>query len=399
MLLCLLYNCVVLCFVQSDRKWNYQPYWQVQSLKAVDTIDLEHLIHRLSLRYGITGTALNWFSSYLNNRTQHVLINNVKSDRHHLWCGVPQGSVAGPLEFILFSAPLQDLIAAHGISSVAYADDTQLYITFDPADRASAIAKVEVCIQDVKSWALSNKLALNDSKTEILFLRSRFAKKISPPTIQIAQSVIEPSEFARNLGVIMDSSLCMSRHCDNVCKGALMAIRKISQIRRYLDEATTLRLVHAFVTTRLDSCNSLLYGLPDKDLAKIQRVQNTAARLVSCLPRSHHITPVLMQLHWLPVKFRTVYKILLLTFKAQTCQSPAYLSELVHHYSPTRTLRSSQQSLLSATRASSIFYGHRSFSYAAPFLWNSLPVHIRQANTLQCFKSLLKTHLFKASFL
>ena len=168
-----------------------------------------------------------------------------------------------------------------------------------------------------------------------------------------------------------------------------------------MDEATTLCLVHAFVTTRLDSCNSLLYGLPDKDLAKIQRVQNTAARLVSCLPRSHHITilPVLMQLHWLPVKFRTVYKILLLTFKAQTCQSPAYLSELVHHYSPTRTLRSSQQSLLSATRASSIFYGHRSFSYAAPFLWNSLPVHIRQANTLQCFKSLLKTHLFKASFL
>ncbi len=136
-----------------------------------------------------------------------------------------------------------------------------------------------------------------------------------------------------------------------------------------------------------------MYGLPDKDLAKIQRVQNTAARLVSCLPRSHHITPVLMKLHWLPVKFRTIYKINLLTFKAQTCQSPAYLSELVHHYSPTRTLRSSQQSLLTTTtRASSIFYGQRSFSYAALFLWNSLPVHIRQASSLHCFKSLLKTH-------
>ena len=230
-------------------------------------------------------------------------------------------------------------------------------------------------------------------------MRSRFSKKISPPTVHIAQSVIEPSEFARNLGVIMDSSLCMSRHVDNVCKRALMAFRKISQIRRYLDEATTLRHVHAFVTTRLDSCNSLLYGLPVKDLAKIQPVQNTAARLVSCLPRSPHITPVLMQLHWLPVKFRTVYKILLLTFKAQTCQSPAYVSELVHHYSPTRTLRSSQQSVFYAIRASSIFYGHRSFSYSAPFLWNSLPVHIRQAYSLQCFKSLLKTHLFTTAFL
>ncbi len=106
----------------------------------------------------------------------------------------------------------------------------------------------------------------------------------------------------------MDSSLCMSRHVEIVCKAALMAIRKIAQIRRYLDEATTLRLVHAFVTTILDSGRSLLYGLPYKDLAKIQRVQNTAARLVSCLPRSHHITPVLMKLHWLPVKFRTTYK-------------------------------------------------------------------------------------------
>ena len=86
-------------------------------------------------------------------------------DCHHLWCGVPQGSVAGPLEFIMFSAPLQELISAHGVSSVAYADDTQLYVTFDPADRASAVSKIEACIRDVKSWAVQNKLVLNDSKT------------------------------------------------------------------------------------------------------------------------------------------------------------------------------------------------------------------------------------------
>ena len=121
----------------------------------------------------------------------------------------------------------------------------------------------------------------------------------------------------------------------------LIAIRKIGQIRHYLDDDTTLRLVHAFVTSRLDSCNSLLYGLPDKELSKVQRVQNTAARLVSCLPRSHHVTPVLMKLHWLPVKMRTIYKILLLTFKAQIGKSPVYLSELVHQYAPTRSLRSS----------------------------------------------------------
>ena len=144
---------------------------------AFGTIDHNHLIHRFSSRYGITDTALNWISSDLHNRNQCVLINNVKSDYHHLWCGVPQGSVAGPLAFIMFSAPLQDLIAAHGISRVVYADDTQLYITFDPADRASAVKRIEKCVQDVKSWTLSNKLALNDSKTEMIFLSSRFTKK------------------------------------------------------------------------------------------------------------------------------------------------------------------------------------------------------------------------------
>ena len=136
---------------------------------AFDTVDHTHLCHRLSSRFSIRDTALKWFSSYLNNRKQSVLIDTVRSYCHHLWCGVPQGSVAGPLEFIMFSAPLQELISAHGVSSVAYADDTQLYVTFDPADRASAVSKIEACIRDVKSWAVQNKRVLNDSKTEIIF--------------------------------------------------------------------------------------------------------------------------------------------------------------------------------------------------------------------------------------
>ena len=107
-----------------------------------------------------------------------------------------------------------------------------------------------------------------------------------------------------------------------------------------------------------------------------------------------------MKLHWLPVKMRTIYKILLLTFKAQIGKSPVYLSELVHQYAPTRSLRSSQQSLLAtSTRTSTKFYGQRSFSFAASNLWNNLPVHIRQANSVNHFKALLKTHLFECSYL
>ena len=197
----------------------------------------------------------------------------------------------------------------------------------------------------------------------------------------------------------MDSSLNMRNHINHLCKSALMAIKKISKIRRYLDDETATLLVHALVTSRLDSCNSLLYGLPDKDLAKLQRIQNIAARLICRVPSSHHIKPILQNLHWLPIHMRVTYKINLLTFKSNAGLSPTYLSDLLQPYIPSRTLRSSSQSLLQLPRRiSSTSYGQRSFSHAAPSLWNSLPLHIRTADNVNTFKSLLKTHLFNVAY-
>lgn len=178
-----------------------------------------------------------------------------------------------------------------------------------------------------------------------------------------------------------------------------MAIRKIGKIRRYLDKNTTKTLVHAYVTSRLDSNNSLLYGLNDSDLSRIQRVQNTAARLISLTPRSQHITPILQSLHWLPIRSRIIFKMLLLTYKAKYGLSPCYLQELIHEYEPTRSLRSSNKLLLSASaNPRTKFYGERSFQYAASHLWNNLPMNIRRAPTVTNFKSMLKTHLFGSVF-
>jgi retron-type reverse transcriptase len=139
---------------------------------AFDTIDHRILLERLSKRYGISGRAHAWFTSYLQGRTQRVVIKDAISDSTHLDCGVPQGSVAGPIKFVMYNAPLEDIIDAHGINSIMYADDTQLYVLFHPDERDSAISKIEACVKDVKMWAIKNKLALNDSKTEvILFLQ------------------------------------------------------------------------------------------------------------------------------------------------------------------------------------------------------------------------------------
>lgn len=168
-----------------------------------------------------------------------------------------------------------------------------------------------------------------------------------------------------------------------------MSIRKIGKIRKFLDKATTERLIHAFVTSRL-------VGLPATELNKLQRIQNIAARLVTLTKRTDHITPILNSLHWLPVRKRIIFKILLLTFKVIRGLAPAYLTDLLHFYTPSRALRSSSKQLLKMPIARTSTYGERSFSFAAPKLWNDLPIHIKNSETLNIFKTTLKTHIFKS---
>ena len=155
-------------------------------------------------------------------------------------------------------------------------------------------------------------------------------------------------------------------------------------------------MVHAFVSSRLDCNNSLLYGLPNSQLFPLQRIQNSAARLVTRCKRRDHVTPILRQLHWLPVQQRIQFKILM-TYKAYHGLAPVYICELISGLSRTTnvTLRSANRLLLNpGPRVHTSSYGGRAFSVAAPNLWNKLPDHIRRSPSLTVFKSRLKTYLF-----
>ena len=147
-------------------------------------------------------------------------------------------------------------------------------------------------------------------------------------------------------------------------------------------------------TSKLDYCNAILYGLSKSQLDELQRVQNTAARLVTRSKKHEHITPVLRNLHWLPVHKRISFKILLMTFKTLNGQSPVYISELISRYQPTRTLRSCSCNYLSLTKCSTNSRGDRSFSVASAKLWNSLPLQLRNCKSVSTFKSQLKPYLF-----
>ena len=252
----------------------------------------------------------------------------------------------------------------------------------------------ENCIKEIKNWTLKNKLALNDSKTEVIHLSSRFSATVPVPSINVGDSVVKTVTQAKDLGVIIDQHLTLVPHVNNISRLASHSIRKIGRIRKYLDRNSTEKLVHAFVSSRLDSNNSILYGLPDFHICKLQRIQNAAARLVTLTKKREHISPVLKELHWLPLESRIVYKLMLLTFKALNNQAPKYLCDLISIKEPTRSLRSNASVVLHRRKANLVTYGQRSFFYAAPELWNRLPSHVKNATSLQQFKRVLKTHLF-----
>ena len=189
-----------------------------------------------------------------------------------------------------------------------------------------------------------------------------------------------------------------SQHIKQTCKSIYSHLRRIGSIRRYLSNETCQIIIHATLSAKLDYCNSLLYGLPDNTISLLQRAQNAAARIITRTRKFTPITPVLAHLHWLPVRLRIDYKILLLTFKAIHNQTPAYISDLLQPYIPTRTLRSSTKKLLTCTTYKNITYGGRAFSHAGPKLWNALPLDIRESTNLETFKRKLKTHMFTRAY-
>ena len=190
----------------------------------------------------------------------------------------------------------------------------------------------------------------------------------------------------------------MSVHVKSVCQSTFYYLRNISYIRKYLTTEATSCIIHSLISSRMDYCNSLFYGMSGKLFKKLQGVQNTAARIITGTRKYDHITPILMELHWLPVKFRVHFKVLLLTYKALNNMAPKYISDLLTMYVPSRSLRSSSQLLLSIPKSRLATCGDRAFAIAAPKLWNSLPLSIRSSETVDAFKKRLKTHLFKLAF-
>ncbi|KAF4070683.1 hypothetical protein AMELA_G00288330 [Ameiurus melas] len=350
---------------------------------AFDTIDHTILFDRLENVVGIKGTVLSWLRSYLTDRYQFVDINGDFSMRTEVTFGVPQGSVLGPLLFTLYMLPLGQIIRKQGISFHCYADDTQLYVSAKSEDRQK-LSKVEDCVNDIRRWMLTSPRVARSN--------------LSDYTVTLDGLSVSSCTAVKDLGVIIDSNLSFDAHVDNITRIAFFHLRNISKIRNILSLHDAEILVHAFVTSRLDYCNALLSGCSSKNINKLQLVQNAAARVLTRTRRYDHITPILSTLYWLPVKFLIKFKILLLTYKALHGLAPQYLSDLLVLYDLPRLLRSKGAGYLTLPRIVKATAGGRAFAYRAPQLWNSLPISVRDSDTVSVFTSRLKTYLFTQAY-
>jgi hypothetical protein len=267
------------------------------------------------------------------------------------------------------------------------------------ADTKAGLTKLAECTAAVKQWYLANGLLLNEGKSEVFIAGTSYQLQAASAitSVSVAGASLPVSESLKTLGVVIDRRLTFSSHVASVVKSCNYHAQAIRHIRPILTTELAQTLTCSVISSRLDYCNSLLYGAPAEVVGKLQRAQNYAARVVTQSSRRTRSRPLLQTLHWLPIRQRILYKIALLTYKARAASTPKYLNDLLSVHTSERSLRSASRLTLNvpATRTE---FAKRAFRSAAPAVWNSLPDNVVTSQSVTVFKSRLKTFLFAQAY-
>ena len=237
----------------------------------------------------------------------------------------------GPMLFTMHIKPLSAIIA-HTIIHHSFADDIQLQMSAPPDGISELLHSKQSCMSDVKAWATANMLKLNDNKTELMLVTSKRTKHLHKLhiSITIGNAQITFKQSVKDLGFTFDCHLTINAHVTNIARTCYFELPRLASIRRFLTSTATATLVSAFALSRIDHCNSLLFGSTHDVTSNLQRIQNYAAREILRLPKSSGITTHLKSLHWFPVKVRSTYKIACLCYHCHSSTAPSYVADMLH---------------------------------------------------------------------
>ena len=302
----------------------------------------------------------------------------------------------------MYSKDLENIATKHGCYIHLYADDTQLYFAFDTIHSSDLELKLSACLDEIKDWMVNNFLQLNASKTEIMILSSKYDHCSLPAELKLTVNgcPMEINSSVRSLGVLLDNKFSMSQYVTSIVQSCNLQIRNLWFIASKLSMKLKTQLAHALVLSKLDYCNSVLYGISAKDLQRLQKIENSAVRFIFGKGKKAHVTQLLKKVHFLPVEYRIMFKIALLTYKCVNNLAPSHLKELITIRKPTiKNVRlDTDYFLLECPPYPSLVNTEKAFSFSSPKVWNSLPFEIRSACSVTQFKTLLKTHYFQLAF-
>ena len=382
---------------------------------AFDAIDHNLLLKKLESLYGIKGNALKWFKSYLADRTFSVKIRKTKSSIQIIFYGVPQGSILGPILFILYTKELSDIVNKHKMQLQLYADDSTVYLKLNPANTTEinlVISTIQNCISEIKKWMTANYMKLNDDKTQLIIFGKPFNLKKYPTDYNIlindneikSLNLNDPGtkdEEGKSLGVMLENDTKMKRQISTVRKSSFNAMHNLRNIKEYLTVDTKLTLIKSLILSKLDFCNSLYTNIPQYQITTLQRLLNYCIRFIYNLPKRTSVSDYYLKSHILPIHLRIQFKSLLIVHKCFHACAPSYIKSLLQTNGPYNTQRYNLRSINDVfslqtkhtARTSSLEW--RRFSLYAPVMWNKLPFEIRQCDDTETFKRLLKTLFFK----
>ena len=353
--------------------------------KAYDTVNHSILLKKL-YKYGIRGHILNWFKSYLTERQQFVSVNNNYSSKKCITCGIPQGSVLGPLLFLIYINDLPN--ASKKLFSILFADDTSVFMEHTNLDHLSDMLNIE--LNKLSIWLASNKLTLNIDKSHfVIFHRARL--KQNNVNISLCDIALNRVTFTKFLGVIIDDKLSFSRHVSYIKNKISKGMGIIIKARKYLNKKSLLDLYHAFVYPYLTYCIEVWGNMSNVHLDALVKIQKKIVRIITYSPYLAHTDELFKDLNILPIHKLMLQRVSLQMFKYSRNTLPEVISELFITNDTFHSHNTRNKNKL-RSKMSNREYMYKNFSFIGVYIWNDIQDHIPINTSYSKFKSNTKNY-------